>query len=781
MKNLIIVLVLLSVAGLSFGQHKRKSITDTIFQLEQANVEAKTKKVELMGMDVPIRFVPITVTQLSSQTLERKGITEMSDAIKFMPGITESRAQYGQFQQFSIRGQGSAVIMIDGIRDERTVGNNVPYGDLSSVETIELLKGPASVLAGHSAMGGVLNIVRKKTTSAFSANARLSYGSWNDKRATLGFGGKLAGPVDYRFNLHYATGDGFRNVYADRFSGFAAIGANIGKKGRLDVTAGFADDDYRTDIGGAPVMPGDVFRVSDNSLYANKGERHPEADYRTNYNDYANNYMHRRQWDMSVQYTHILSDRMKLRERFTYSHSDLNYHCIERVDYLTSAEPVYDWYYLNKDKKVYINMDTLRRGDWKSLNPLNFNPDHQNTNNVLELTGELATGPVRHRYTLGWALSFFDMKQYNGYTVEGDDVDLWGPGLDVLLPVRNPQTVQGWWDTKVSAASLRTELTNGIYLLDVLELSDAWKVMLAGRMEFFRQDRASATVDGKQEYKPENRTSDWVTKKQKAFTYRAGFVYQPLSKFSVYASMASFYTPITRYSYNSKVMYLDRDGKEFNPDEESMFDPEKGWSAEAGIRYTLDRKVELNASVFYIRKLNMVKTLGDTTLNENGAAVTKSIYAQVGTADSRGFDLEVILRPVSTLQVTGGFSFADYRVREVRKSKKLGYSDAGKNLRATWAPRTTYYAYVDYTIPKGVLKDLSFHLSGNFRDKLFTDVKTHTYIPSLWLMDAGVYYTVKKHVTLSLNVNNILNKEYFTTMTVPGKPRNFQAALSYHF
>lgn len=782
MKALILsIMMLLAVISVS-AQHQRKSMTDTIFQLEQADVKAKAKKVELMGMDVPIRFVPITISHLSSVTLERKGITELSDAIKFMPGITENTAQYGQFQQFSIRGQGSAVIMIDGIRDERTVGNNVPYGDLSSVETIELLKGPASILSGHSAMGGVLNIVRKKVSPDFSANAQLNYGSWQDKRATLGFGGKLVGPVSYRFNLHYATGDGFRNIYADRFSGFAAIGANIGKKGRLDITGGFADDDYRTDIGGAPTMPGDMKYTANGQAYASKGERHPEADYKTNYNDYANNYMHRREWDMSVQYTHQLTDWMKLRERFTYSHSDLDYHCIEALYYPTSKQPIYKWYYDDgKGNNTYVNLDSVQRGNYKKTNPLNFNPDHQNTNNMLELTGELATGAVKHLYTLGYAWSFFDMKQYNGYQVNGDNVDLWGPGLDAILPVRNPHTVQGWWDTKVSTVSLRTESTHGIYLHDVMELSERWKVMLSGRLEFFKQDRASATVDGKQEYKPENRTSDWVTKKQKAFTYRAGFVYQPLSKFSVYGSMSSFFTPITRYSYNATTIYLDRDGREFNPDEETMFQPEKGWSAEAGIRYTLDRRVELNASLFYIRKLNMVKNIGDTVIHENGVDVKKSILAQVGTADSRGFDVEIVVRPVSTLQVTGGLGWADYRLREVRKSDQLNYKETQKNVRATWAPRTTFYVYADYTIPKGVLRDLSFHLSGNYRDKLFTDVKNRVYMPALWLMDAGVFYTVKKHVTLSLNVNNILDKTYFTKMTVLGKPRNFLAGVSYSF
>ena len=61
-------------------------------------------------------------------------------------------------------------------RDERSLLNNVPFGDLSSVESIEVLKGAASVLSLHSVMGGVINILRKKAGPDFTAVARLSYG-----------------------------------------------------------------------------------------------------------------------------------------------------------------------------------------------------------------------------------------------------------------------------------------------------------------------------------------------------------------------------------------------------------------------------------------------------------------------------------------------------------------------------------------------------------------------------------------------------------------------------
>lgn len=101
-------------------------------------------------------------------------------------------------------------------------------------------------------------------------------------------------------------------------------------------------------------------------------------------------------------------------------------------------------------------------------------------NNTIELTGKFETGSVLHNYTLGWTYNCFDFAQYNGY---GDD-DLWGPGLDALLPVRDPHIVQGWWDTKVSAVSLRTERTHGIYLHDVIEFNDKWKMMASGQCGF---------------------------------------------------------------------------------------------------------------------------------------------------------------------------------------------------------------------------------------------------------------------------------------------------------
>ena len=215
-----------------------------------------------------------------------------------------------------------------------------------------------------------------------------------------------------------------------------------------------------------------------------------------------------------------------------------------------------------------------------------------------------------------------------------------------MLPVRNPHYVRDWWDSKVSAASISRYQTNGFYLHDVIEVNEQWKGMVGLRYDNYRYKKATATIDdGRQHYDKENRT-DWTSIKNNAVTYRAGLVYLPIPDVSVYASAASFFKP-NNTTYNAGFIYLDKNGNEFNPDKSDgeVFKPEKGYQLELGARYELNRMLELNGSVFYIRKHNVVKTIGNKTIENNEAVEEKSVRAQVGREVSKGFDLDLDVPP----------------------------------------------------------------------------------------------------------------------------------------
>ncbi len=750
--------------------------------LGKKKIPLQEQKVGLLNIDVPIKYLPVTVTKLDHITLERKHILNMEDAVRFLPGVVRTSNQLGAFERYSIRGTTDAVFMYDGIRDERTLLNTTPFGDLSAVESIEVIKGAATVLAGHSAMGGVINIIRKKPSDRFTANASVSYGSWEQKEATVGFGGKLIGPVNYRANLHYSNGDGYRDVNADRFSGMFALGSKIGQKGYLSASVNFCDDHYTTDIGGAPVMPNDIYHTGSNELYLLSGVRNPNCDYENVYNDLSNNTMRRRNVDVNVDYTHEFTPWLQLRERFGFVHSNLDYSCVENMSYLTSTDPIYDYYYTNprNGKTTYINLDSVRMG-----NPLCFNPDHKLYTNTLELKGKFFTKEVEHNYTAGWYYSFFDFTQYNGYN-EGD---VWGPGLNEVISVANPpKPVRDWWDSKVSAANIRRQLVNAVYLTDVIDINEHWKAMASGRFDLYNYRSASATIDdGRQEYKEENR-SDWNKLNVGAFTYRLGLVYLPVEEVSIYASVGNFYKPFTTFA-QPNVIYYDKNGHEFNPDvNANAYDPQRGNQYELGVRYEINRIFDINASAFYSTKHNIVRNLGTQDVTENGVVTEYDVVAQIGKEASKGFDFDVTVRPVSTLQIVAGMGWSDYRTKASNmdwledSNINLDYNEDGTvNLRQTGVPRTTFYTYADYTIPKGVLKDLSFHLSGTFTDRIYQNVDDNIYDPARYIVDLGVYYTIKEHITLACNINNLFDNHYFASSTRLAKPRNFIATVSYNF
>lgn len=94
--------------------------------------------------------------------MQQRNVFDIGDAVKSVTGVRPIN-RYGGFQTFRIRGFNNFVMLVDGVRDERhNISTSAPSTNLANVERIEVLKGPAGVLYGHSALGGIINIVRKK-------------------------------------------------------------------------------------------------------------------------------------------------------------------------------------------------------------------------------------------------------------------------------------------------------------------------------------------------------------------------------------------------------------------------------------------------------------------------------------------------------------------------------------------------------------------------------------------------------------------------------------------
>ncbi|MFT3804456.1 MAG: TonB-dependent receptor [Burkholderiaceae bacterium] len=121
-----------------------------------------------------------------------------------------------------------------------------------SIERVEVLKGPASSLYGASAMGGVVNIITRRSKGPIGGSINVGYGSFDTRQAGLALGGSLTGRTDFDLSLGYVnqhgdfkTGAGDERPNSDfrRFSGKARIGSDLTDMVRVDATVDWANLD----------------------------------------------------------------------------------------------------------------------------------------------------------------------------------------------------------------------------------------------------------------------------------------------------------------------------------------------------------------------------------------------------------------------------------------------------------------------------------------------------------------------------------------------------------
>jgi iron complex outermembrane receptor protein len=113
-------------------------------------------------MDIPNIDLPVQVSTISQQVLEQQGVNDLVTALRNASGVSAERF-YGAYEYYTIRGFMSSdapydLLLVDGMRLEGNRFNT----QLNNVESVEVLKGPSSVLYSGGGLGGVINITRKK-------------------------------------------------------------------------------------------------------------------------------------------------------------------------------------------------------------------------------------------------------------------------------------------------------------------------------------------------------------------------------------------------------------------------------------------------------------------------------------------------------------------------------------------------------------------------------------------------------------------------------------------
>ena len=158
------------------------------------------EKIEVVGMrspfgatktNTPIVELARTISIETALDLKQKGVLNLSQSATYMAGVTgESYGYATRVDSISSRG-----LSIPRYRDsiQELFGSyNSTRAEIYTMEQVELLKGPASVLYGQGSPGGIMNYVSKTPTLGKGSEVVLSYGSFDRAQVGVDVNGSLS-------------------------------------------------------------------------------------------------------------------------------------------------------------------------------------------------------------------------------------------------------------------------------------------------------------------------------------------------------------------------------------------------------------------------------------------------------------------------------------------------------------------------------------------------------------------------------------------------------------
>ncbi|WP_124454384.1 TonB-dependent siderophore receptor [Paucibacter sp. KBW04] len=168
--------------------------------------QSTASRLGLSGLELPASSDSVLIDQ---QAL--RGVTGTADLVQRTVGMSfqGSPGSGSTFQSRGFSGNDSIVQAEDGVRVPTTSGTQSMPQDGFGYERVEVLRGPASVLFGDGAVGGVINLLRKQPRAEFAANAEAGLGSFGAWRVGLGLNQPLSAQLALRLDLLDKGGEGF--------------------------------------------------------------------------------------------------------------------------------------------------------------------------------------------------------------------------------------------------------------------------------------------------------------------------------------------------------------------------------------------------------------------------------------------------------------------------------------------------------------------------------------------------------------------------------------------
>lgn len=377
--------------------------------------------------------------------------------------------------------------------------------------------------------------------------------------------------------------------------------------------------------------------------------------------------------------------------------------------------------------------------------------DRQNLFNQTDLTYKLKTGRLQHTLLGGVEIGrqLTDNLRLSGQFADGPDAGT-APDNTFTAQASNPTIneplvgfVQG------GAADGNNESVTeiaAIYVQDQISFSSKFDAILGLRYDQYNTDftnrRTDATAAGR-----EIETEDGLV------SPRAGLIYKPVEQASIYVS----------YSLS----YLPRSGEQLGSltPTNAAFDPEEYTNYEVGAKWDFRPDLSLTLAFYQLDRSNVIlsgATAGTTILGDG--------------AETQGIELGISGNVTKAWSVSGGYAYQDAKLT----ATSAATAQDGAALANTPRNTVSLWNRYDFTQQWGA------GLGVFNRSAMFASTSNAVKLDGYTRVDAAVFYRHSPTLRAQLNVENLLDEDYFVNAhndnnSLPGASTQFRVGVTANF
>jgi iron complex outermembrane receptor protein len=365
--------------------------------------------------------------------------------------------------------------------------------------------------------------------------------------------------------------------------------------------------------------------------------------------------------------------------------------------------------------------------------------NHQTSLTSWDWIGEPEVLGMKHDLLIG--ADYEKVETYKQYSYRGkvnSNFNMYDPVYGVS-PITNGSTYSD------SNSNLRSTLFNhSVYAKDSIHFTDHWIGVIGGRYQHYNQKGSSGFVT------PAETQNDTANK----FLPQVGLVYMLNDSLSFYGNFSKSFTPSTD---------VDDDG--------NTAQPELGTTYEIGSKWQISPRLDATVALYRIDEKDMSVYINGVTRN-------------IPKARSSGVELELNGEIAKDWSVSANYAYDKTEIVEDNVSQ----NNVGNRL--VNAPTNMGSLYVSHTLRwLPVPGDIRLGGGARYVGTRAGDPENSFTMPAYTVADAFITWDnalLGKHTQLRLNVNNIFNKEYYTSSAgnlrvEEGETRNVVLSASVDF